>query len=157
MSYTTPITDRSAADIAAKNSKAFFNVSDWTRIYNNSSETNSAIDTALGLSIAFTTLTTPTNATIPTVSEINSFLANIERMRSALSSNIADSEFVEIKDDWIAGQSNSAPNYTHVNSWGKVIDIIYQVYKPTYVTERVPICGVAQCGTGLLRQNMFRG
>jgi len=146
MAYTTPITDRTQSDIAAQNSKAFWNVADWTRVYGNSLETNTALNTALGLAVSFDTITTVTNTDIPTVTEINEFLANIERMRSLLSANITNVDFVEIKDDWLAGQLEDAPNFSHVNSWEKVTDIIYQIYKATYTAEGTPICGAAICG-----------
>ncbi len=146
MSYDTAVTDRDAADIAAQNSKAFFNVADWTRIDGNTSEANSALDTALGWSVSLATLPTPTTATIPTVTELNALLVNIELLRSALSAYITDADFIEIKDDWLAGQSEIAPNYINVNQWERVTDIIYQIYKSPYVVAGAPICGVAVCG-----------
>ena len=133
MAYTTPITDRGLADITAQNSKAFFNVADWTRVYGNSLEVNTLLATNI-YTLSFDTLTTPTTANIPTVSEINTMLSNIERMRLwasiYLSDYITDPLFVEIKDDWLAGQSNTAPNYINVNSWEKVLDLLNDYLDP---------------------------
>jgi hypothetical protein len=159
MAYVTAITDRDLADIAALNSKAYWNVADWTRVYGNSLEANTALTAALGVSISFDTQATPTTASIPTIAEINEFTANIERMRLWLATYapIADSDFIEIKDDWAAGQSETAPNYIQVNSWEKVLDLIYQIYKSPYSVTRSPRIGVAGCGRGLTRNNMFRG
>lgn len=133
MAYVTAITDRKNADIIARNSKAFFNVADWTRVYGNSLEVNTLLATNI-YTLSFDTLTTPTAADIPTVSEINIMLANIERMRLwasiYLRDYITDPLFVEIKDDWIAGQSNTAPNYINVNSWEKVLDLLNDYLDP---------------------------
>ncbi|RUM41396.1 MAG: hypothetical protein DSY80_08955 [Desulfocapsa sp.] len=149
MSYTTPIYDRDAADIAAQNSKAFWNVADWARVYNNTTEARDAINSALGITtVTLDALTTPTTADIPTASELNGIPTNIERLRSWLATNapIADDDFVEIKDDYSAGQSETAPDYIAVNSWEKVIDLIYQIYKSPYTADTPPITGVAVCG-----------
>lgn len=158
MAYTTPITDRTQADIAARNSKAFFNVVDWIRIYGNSSETNTVLTAALGAMASFVTISAVVNTDIPTVAEINIFLANIERMRYALkdSSVANDVDFIEIKDDYVEGQNKIAPNFINVNSWEKVIDIIYQLFKAPYTVDRAPICSVAICNAGLLRNSLIR-
>ncbi len=159
MTYVPPITDRTQADILAKNSKAYQNVSDWVRQYDNSEEAHDAIEAALGVLIDFDTISAVVNTDIPTIAEINEFLANIERLRLWVETYapIDDSDFIEVKDDWLAGQSNPAPTYMHVNSWEKVVDLIYQIYKAPYSVERVPIGGIATCGAGLTNQNWFRG
>ncbi|MBT6322568.1 MAG: hypothetical protein HOJ31_10330 [Anaerolineae bacterium] len=159
MAYTAPITDRTIADILAENSKAFFNVADWVRVYGNSSEVNTALTTALGITISFDTITAKTTKDIDTASQLNALLANIERMRLWLATYapIADNDFIEIKDSWLGGFDNPSPDYTHVNTWEKVMDIIYQIYKSPYTVTRSPRTGVAGCGSGITRNNLFRG
>lgn len=44
-----------------------------------------------------------------------------------LSAYITDPLFVEIKDDWGDGHQATAPNYTHVNSWEYVLDVLYNL------------------------------
>ena len=131
MAYTTPIiTDRDSDDIIAQNSKAFFNVADWTRIYGNSLEVNTLLATNI-YTLDFDTITTPTTADIPLQAELNVLLANIERMRLwasiYLNAYITDPLFVEVKDDWASGE---APDYTHANSWEKVLDLLHDYLDP---------------------------
>ena len=131
MAYTTPIiTDRDSDDIIAQNSKAFFNVADWTRIYGNSLEVNTLLATNI-YTLDFDTITTPTTADIPLQAELNVLLANIERMRLwssiYLNAYITDPLFVEVKDDWASGQAQS---YTHANSWEKVLDLLHDYLDP---------------------------
>ena len=142
MAYVTAITDRDQADITAQNSKAFFNVADWVRVYGNSLEVNTLLTSNI-YPVDFDTLSTPITSDIPSADDthpINTMLANIERMRLwasiYLSSYITDSDFVEIKDDWLSGQSNPAPNFTHVNSWEKVLDILND-YLDSYVAPTI--------------------
>jgi len=160
MAYTTPITDRDTADILAQNSKAFLNVSDWTRIYNNAVAVHDLF-TALTIWITFNTLALPTTVTVPKKTTfLNLLLANIERMRLWVATNapgeITDSSFVEIKDDWDEGFLAAAPNFTHVNSWEQVLDLMH-VEVQTWSNNRYARCGVAPCGAGLTRQNSWRG
>jgi len=54
MSYTTAVKDRTLADIAARNSKAYFNVADWTRIKNNEQVTRNLAEILLSISVSAT-------------------------------------------------------------------------------------------------------
>lgn len=131
MPYTTPVFDRTQADITAQNAKAFLNVADFIRIYDNAEIVNGLFTSEIGYTIQFDALTNPTTASIPTKTYLNTLLANIERMRfwaaTYLSDYISDPLFVEIKDDWGEGYSESAPNFTHINSWEKVLDVMYNI------------------------------
>lgn len=127
MAYTTPVTDRTAADIVAKNSKAYFNVADWTRVYNNSQLVNSLVTVMLDERITFDTLTAPTIATIPTVTDFNTMIANIERTRFEVAAN-TPIVAVEIKDDWAAGFNQDAPDYIDANLWESTLDAIWDYY-----------------------------
>lgn len=149
MAYVTAITDRDQADILAQNSKAFWNAADWVRIDGNSLETNTALLNALGIAIDFDALSTPNDVDIQTITEVNALLINIENMRLwvATYAPIADDDFVEIKDDWLEGQSAPSPyQFLIINSWEKVLDLIFQIYKAPYSVESPPITGVAVTG-----------
>ncbi len=135
MTYTTPITDRDAADIAAQNSKAFWNVADWVRVYGNSLETNTHLNSEFSTSISFDAISAVVNTDIPTIAEINEFLANIERMRAWVVDNTVfypAALDTEIKDDYTAGQSETAPSYINVNRWESHIDLMYNLTLDNY-------------------------
>ena len=89
MAYTTPITDRDYADILAQNSKAFFNVADWTRIYNNADHVNDQVNSYYGSSVAFTAVSSPTDDDISTIADFNTLLGNIEALRVWVAANVA--------------------------------------------------------------------
>ena len=132
MAYTTPVYDRSQSDILAQNSKAYLNVADWTRIYNNAVFVSGLFTSEIGYTPTFNTQSLPTTVTVFTKSQLNLVLANIERMRlwgyNYLGSYIfPDALFVEIKDDWDEGHQVSAPNFSHVNSWEYVLDVLYNI------------------------------
>lgn len=159
MVYTTPVYDRTIADVLAENSKAYINITDWARIYANADAVNDLF-TAVGISITFNTLSQPATSDIPTNSDINTLLGNIEAMRlwiaTYASDRITDPLFVEIKDDWSNGVSADAPDYTHANSWEKVLDLMYNEVSNWTKGDRQAVCGIAVCGSGLTRQNSWR-
>lgn len=150
MSYTTPVYDRTQSDIAAQNSKAFLNYTDWIRIYDNAEWVNGLFTSEIGYSLQFDELTDPTTASIPAKTFLNTLLENIERMRywsnAYLSDYINDPLFVEIKDDWDEGHAVASPNFTHVNSWEKVIDIMFNVlntWTPPVISGNLELLGSA--------------
>lgn len=153
MRYTTPITDRTALDVTNKTAKAFFNVADWQRIYNNTQVTKALVDLLLSINITFNTVVTPTILTIPTVTELNTLLANIERIRIA--SNLPSiTGLTEITSAWLAGSSVDAPDYLDVNEWEQVLDIVFAVIG--YSVEYAVYCGVAAVGQPRFYQHRFR-
>jgi len=151
--YTTPITDRNNTDIATRTAKAFINILDWSRIYGNSHITKLLLDFLYGSSTVFTELTTPVITTIPTVTEINSLLANIERIRIvAALPTIAG--LSEVKDDYIEGSSADAPDYVDANLWENVLDIVHS--KVVLSAEYVIYCGLATVGQPRFYQHQWR-
>lgn len=130
MAYTTPVTDRTAADIAAKNPKAYFNVADWTRVYDNSQLVNSLAAVMLDQQITFNTLTAPTIATIPSVIDFNILVGNIEFLRAYFNNEVPNvaGTLVSIKDDWEAGFNKDAPDYVDANLWESTLDAIWDYY-----------------------------
>ena len=157
MPYTPPITDRTRADVIAKNSKAYINVSDLTRIYNNSLEVHDLLESALGYNIPFTAVTLPTTLTNPTTlwTLVGIILTDINNIIISVSSwNLSGVR--QIKKDWERGKHVLAINYAHVNSWELILDILYVYFNGTMNRYQFPRTGVAISGAGSLRNNMFR-
>ena len=124
MSYTTPIIDRTQSDITAKNSKAFLNVTDWERIYENALETNNCIAAKTGTNVEFTEIGAISTATVPTKTMVNTLCGNIENMR-VWEESIFGLGLAAVKHNWLEGYSQPAPSYTHVNQWENTVDKIY--------------------------------
>ena len=162
MAYTTPVTDRTAADIAARNSKAYMNVTDWQRIQNNADYLNDWMDTLVGVTFPFPNLGTAVNTWILRAEyELNPLLEVIEGMRlwaaTYIPELVSDPDFVEIRDDWLSGPSGQSPTYIQVNDWEKVMDILNDAFTDYAAgMERAAVCGVADCGSGLTRQFSWR-
>lgn len=184
--WSTPITDRSDADILARTAKAFINVVDWLRIYNNSQQAHEIVSVLLGLDVAFSALTEPVITDFPDVDDINTLIENIDLLREAAS--LPSATGIEtLKYDYLAGAGAVAPYYEDVNDWERDLLLIrdmlvtaadYQVYcgvaavgqprhwqnryrRWTFVPEaaspvRRPRCGLVVSGTGMTRQNLFR-
>lgn len=153
MAWVSPVYDRTATDIANKTSKAYFNVADWTRIYDNSLIARNNVQTQYGLTITFTTLTTPTTATIPSAALINSLILNIERTRQASGLPLGLGLAV-LKTNWPEGINALAPDYGDVNDWERDLYLIY-TYLP-YAVGYAVACGVSRAGQPRFWQNKFR-
>ncbi|MBV5322625.1 MAG: hypothetical protein JZU60_02170 [Ilumatobacteraceae bacterium] len=153
MKYVTPVFDRTLDDITNRTTKAFFNIADWTRISGNAEAVNILVNFLSKTSIVFNPVTNQLITSIPTAAELNTLLANIERIRVTCSLP-AITGLVEIKDDWVAGRTADAPDYETVNDWERVLDILlsaniesadYRVY-----------CGVSNAGQPRFYQHQFR-
>lgn len=162
MPYVTAITDRTAADIAAKTSKAYFNVADWDRIEDNSIFVKDELITYAGVVIVFTgTTSAPTTSSFPDVGTFNRLLENIEYLRQAALSVIptlaGQSGFNAVFFAWQAGARYDAPDYQDVNQWEKVIDLIHATIGTyTSLRFRKARCGIAAANSGLMWNNRFR-
>lgn len=152
--YIAPvITDRSPADIAAQTTKAFFNVLDWQRIYNNAEVTKQIVDFLLGLNITFNTVGSVSITTIPTVAELNTLLANINRIYQA--SGLQTTLGLElIKEDWQDGTTVQSPNYINANEWENLVNKIFTSITPVF-DYRI-YCGVAGAGQLRFYQHRWR-
>lgn len=125
MSYTTPVTDRTAADVVAKNTKAHFNVADWTRIYRNAQLVNSLVEILIEDGpLSFPVVSAPAITSIPSVADFDTLLLSIETFRTTNSLLTAVAP-TAIKHDWIAGVGYPSPKYTDVNLWETTIDAIW--------------------------------
>ena len=156
MSYTTPVTDRTAADVAAKNTKAYFNVADWTRIYDNTEVLNSLLIT-LAHPSTFTAIGYPIITTIPSATDFNTLIENIKNAQAIVEAFLISPTGLEtLKSDWVAGVGQPTFNYAHVNSWEQNISILYQFIIGLAVL-RTPRSGITTSGASLTRNNRFRG
>lgn len=125
MAYTTPITNRTITDVQNKTSKAFFNVADWTRIKDNEHLTRSLAEILLSISVSASFIPDVTTLTIPTATEVNLLLTNIENLRLAVAGESITGAQTEINDTWQAGLFKTAPNYEDVNLWESTIHAIW--------------------------------
>lgn len=153
MSFTNPIMDRSATDITNRTAKAFFNVADWVRIYNNAQAAQALIQALNEISISFTTVSAPTTLSMAQAAAINTLCQNIENIRAG-SGLPAIPGIAELETAWATGQRATSPNYITVNQWEETIETLrtgiigaveYRIY-----------CGVAEPGQSRFRQNLFR-
>lgn len=125
MSYTTPITDRTYADVVARNSKAYLNAADWQRIKNNEQVTRNLAELLLSISVNATTIADVTTAEIPTATTVNALLTNLENLRLAVAGESITGTTTEIKDDWAPGISGTTPTFSDVNLWESTIHAIW--------------------------------
>lgn len=151
--YIEPITDRAQSDIDNETAKGYFNVTDWLRIHDNTETAYALVSFLLGVTIAQNVLTEPTIATVPTVAQINLFIQNINTLREN-SGLPAITGLEALKDDWVAGRSAGAPNFEVVNSWERVLDVIYKSISIS--TEYRIYCGVAASGQPRFYQHRWR-
>ena len=154
MPWVNPITDRTYADILNRTSKAFFNVADWQRIYNNTWELNQLVNNLRGLNIEFTPLTSPTIATIPSANDINALILNIERIRLASGLPISP-DLQPLKTDWQSGFSAAAIiNYETVNTWEKNLLTMWNWIQQSL--DYLVFAGIGSAGQDRIWQNRFR-
>lgn len=151
MAWVTPIFDRTQTDIDNRTSKAFINVADWTRIYDNSLIVHDLVEPIVGLEIIFETISVPTTTSIPTITDLNKLAGNIERTRIVAGATGAEKA---IKYDWLEGASQDTPNFTNVNLWEKTLDILHTAYSVSPV--RFARTGIAGSGRGKTRNNKWR-
>lgn len=154
MAWVTPITDRTLADLAARNAKAFFNVADWVRIDGNTTEVQAQILSLLGVSVPLADLTPPVMTDVPSVAGINSLVGNVDLLRAAACLP-AETGIVELDHDYQASIAATAPDYQAVNAWEKDLDLIHSLLprSSSYFVR----CGVGRCGQSHLWQARFRG
>lgn len=133
MSYQTPKTDWMPTD--------YFNIVDWTRIYENSLLVHELMVIDVG-TFQFDILAAPTVNTIPNITNLNLFIGNIERMRFVMDDNLVPGFETEIKDDYIAGAGQVAPKYSDANLWESVIDLIWNFYDGPLL----PVCPTLSIG-----------
>lgn len=153
MKYREPITDRAASDLVARTDKAFFNVTDWERIYGNAEYVNGLIDLLMGINITFDTISAPVMTSIPTVDDFNTLLTNINRLRVGAGFD-GVSELSALKADWAAGASATSPTYLDVNAWEDMLKIILRLVGT--LVDWLVFCGVSAVGQPRFYQHRFR-
>ena len=123
--YVTPVTNRTA--------RSFFNVSDWTRIYNNSQILAAAVGTS------FDTISLPTVTSIPNITDLNKLIGNIERARLA---NLSAGALLALRYNWQEGNV-SAIRYTDVNLWEETIRIMITAFQTRHNISGVTVAGAS--------------
>jgi hypothetical protein len=159
MPFITPITDRTQADVIARNSKAFINVEDWERIYNNAEIVRDSVFEFIGVDVFFPTISTPTTSDFPSVADFNSLLECIDTCRQAcidaLPGIFNEDDLPSVFFSWVAGSNYPAPDYVDVNQWENTLLILYTIMS-SFVYARVAISGIAVSNAGLTRNSGFR-
>lgn len=153
MKLISPVTDRTLADVQNRTAKGFVNVEDWIRIYRNSRLVSRIVSTLLDAEVAFDELSEPTTTSFPTVDNLNTLLANIQRAREA--SGLPDlSGLDDIKTDWTAGASSAAPTYEDANAWERAESIV--IAAMVTLQDYKIYTGVAGCGQARFYQCRWR-
>jgi hypothetical protein len=145
--------DRTVQDIERLTVKAYFNLADWTRIYENAEALNDLLNDLLELGVPFTTITEPIITDMPDVHDLNDLLENIELLR--LATGLPNYEgMTELKIDWEGGTRADSPTYVHVNQWeyteAKIKTLLSRL------ANQIVVCGVPSCGQSRLWQQRFR-
>ena len=143
MPWNEPIYDRTANDVAQRLPKGFFNVADWVRINGNTRQVQAIVNIMLSLNLPFTELAQPSITTIPSVEDINAFVANIERLRAAAYLPVSTG-VTPLKTDYKAGNSADAPDYNAVNAWERDLALIRELL--VNAANDLIYCGVSNCG-----------
>ena len=157
MKYTTPIYDRTFLDVKNRTSKGYFNFVDWLRVYSNAELLRALEIVIYNEGLAYVNVNAPDKNVIPTATEINGILINIELIRDFIDATGT----VTLKTDWGGVDS---PKYNHVNDWERNMDLLLAQMIEGYtdwVSDSVtPVrrarTDVAICGAGLTRNNGFR-
>lgn len=152
--WVTPITDRAASDITNRTPKGFWNVADWTRVNGNSTHLDALILNLLERDPDLISLTPPTITTIPTATNINQLVENINRLagEASLPSGVG---VVDLVDDYTTGSAALAPDYNAVNAWENNQLLIRS--SVLTVTDDLIRCGVGASGQARIWQHRFRG
>ena len=130
MAWITPITDRTATDIATKTSKAYINVADWSRIFGNMNEVNDLM-VGLGMITDITSLIAPDIDTFPWADDILDLQTNIYNLGvELLHENPGVVTLAALTKNFTGGMGGVMPTYIDVNNWESNLLIMY-----TWLTE----------------------
>jgi len=184
MKYINPVMNRNADDIENQTSKAYFNVVDWQRIYNNALFVRYIVEIIRQNTSVFTTIATPNMASIPSVDDLNTLIANINLIGGA--SELTDLN--DLKANWKENNAYENPDYENANEWEQQLEYIrsmmienaaqYMIYagvgnagqarfwqvrwrtfgfvQPSTAPVRLARTGIATCNTNLTINNGFR-
>ncbi|RPJ29439.1 MAG: hypothetical protein EHM33_00910 [Chloroflexi bacterium] len=150
MSYVPPIKDRALSDVTTPTSKGYFNVADFTRIYGNAKLASGLAAAMLGTPIAFTVIAVPTTTKNATtiLADLNTLLGNIEVLRLAVAGESIPGTTAEIKDDYVAGPTQPAPDYINVNLWESTVDAIWDNWNGDSLEVCPDLAGDVVVGNG---------
>jgi hypothetical protein len=145
--FAEPVVDRAQSDIDDRTAKGFFNLSDWDRIYDNCKIARDTVQAALGVSIAFSEIGYPGAQDMPGKTMINALVGNINAVSAALGYQYGITRL----RTWADGNLGSL-TFSDINKWEQTLETILTLY-----SHRKARVGVASTGSGLTRQNKFRG
>lgn len=154
MSWITPVYNRTATDIANLTDKAYFNVSDWARIYGNAVIVYQIISIVLEVDIEFVYLAIPDMSTIPNVISFNFLLANLNRIRVASGLPFIV-ELATLNENWLAGKYAVTPTYEDVNKWERFVDLLRSKFVSGLIEFWI-YCGVSAAGQPRFYQHRWR-
>jgi len=148
--YTNPIYDRTALDITNRTAKAFLNIADWSRVYDNTAVLNILLSFLQSTEIAFTEIPVPILTTFPSVTHLNQLITNIEAIR--LASGLPEIPgIVYLRATWT---HVITPDYEDVNDWERDIALLFAAI--VRAVKYVPYCGVATTGQSHFYQWRWR-
>lgn len=151
--WREPVYDRTATDVANRVAKAFFNVTDWLRVYENTIQDQGVLNALMAQEVVLTDLANPTMYQLVDVDEINSLVANIDLLREYTAVNISTG-LIPLPHDYLAGPGATAPSYLTVNDWEQDLLLIREILV-RYADYRIS-CGVAACGQLRFWQSRFQ-
>lgn len=150
MAYIQGITDRTLTDVLNGTPKGYFNVSDWARIKNNILHIESVLKRFHPAIAAMLSMPEKSRIDMMTSADIRALAENTEQLRIA--ARYLDTSGDEIFHNYMDG--GKCPDYTDVNRWERMLERIEACYRELHL--RLPITGIAVCGTGIMRQSRFR-
>ena len=152
MSWTEAIYDRVLADVQNRTAKGYLNISDRDRILENTNHVLFLMNLIYEYSGTLEDPGTADIDTIPEVTEINTIINNIEKLRKAAS--VPASAGAVALELFTAGIGGSSPDYNDVNDWERNLYLLklYLINTAYYITY----CGVSSAGQSKFWAVRFR-
>lgn len=153
--WTAPVYDRVLLDVTSKTSKGLFNLVDWIRVNGNTEYLAALLNVIQEMAsreFDVNALTAPTITTIPTATNINNLIENINIVQEG--SGLPTSFFTTLPCTYLGGSNADAPDYLDVNDWEENIFLVKNyVFKPLSYSIQSGVSGVGQVR---LWQSRFR-
>lgn len=151
--WEKPITDRTAADILNRTSKAFFNIADWLRIRGNTEQVKLLLELVTGIEVAMPDAVTISTSTIMSVDAVNDLVKTIDALvQGAKLSRVG--EIRPLQYNYVAGAGGTSPTYLDVNDWE--LDLLLVRNCLGQIARYQVFTGVAVCGQPKFWQVRFR-
>jgi hypothetical protein len=118
----TPITDRTLADVLARNSNAFFNIADYARINANTIIARQHINALYGLSLGGSAVTLPGMGDFVDRDDIYLLAHNIYAIADA---SVPEYDRDDLEYDFNEGGAAFVPDYQTVNLWEHQLEQLF--------------------------------